>query len=166
MSDLQWAPDGKELFTQYNGQSASIDLSAAEEIIELMPEGDESLITLLHALQSHYGYLPEEVLKIVCKKRGVFVSNLYRLASSYKAFHMAAPKKFKVSVCDGTGCHLKGSGLLLQKLEEKTAETNSRITLEKVRCLGYCDLSPAVVINGEIYGGADARAKILEILGE
>ena len=56
--------------------------------------------------------------------------------------------------------------MLLKKLEEMSAGIDSQITLEKVRCLGCCDLSPAVKVNGEGYGGPDAQAKISEILGE
>jgi NADH:ubiquinone oxidoreductase subunit E len=61
---------------------------------------------------------------------------------------------------------VNGCGTLLKKLEENVADTHSQITLEKVRCLGCCDLSPAVMVNGEVYGGPDAQAKISEILGE
>jgi len=143
-----------------------VDVSAVKGIIEAIPGGQETLITLLHAIQAQYGYVPEEALQIVSQKRGVFMSTLYRLVSSYQAFRTEAPKKYLVSICDGTGCHVNGSGPLLKKLEEKSSCTDSQITLEKVRCLGCCDLSPAVKVNGELYGGPDAQAKISEILGE
>ncbi len=143
-----------------------VDVSAVEGIIDSIPGGQETLITVLHAIQSQYGYIPEEALQVVSQKKGVFMSTLYRLVSSYQAFRTEAPKKFLVSICEGTGCHVNGSGTLLKKLEEKSAGIDSQITLEKVRCLGCCDLSPAVKVNGEVYGGPDAQAKISEILGE
>ena len=143
-----------------------VDVSAVDKIIDALPGGQETLITLLHAIQTQYGYVPPEALQVVSQKKGVVMSTLYRLVTSYQAFRTEPPKKYTVSICDGTGCHVNGSGMLLKKLEEKSAGNDSQITLEKVRCLGCCDLSPAVKVNGEVYGGTDAQAKISEILGE
>jgi NADH-quinone oxidoreductase subunit E len=143
-----------------------IDVSAVEKIIEDFPGGEESLISLMHAIQAQFGYVPEEALKMVSQKKDVFMSTLYRLVTSYQAFRTDPSKKHTVAVCNGTGCHLKGSGAMLKRLEEKVSDDDSQITLEKVRCLGCCDLSPTVVVNGEAYGGTDAQAKISEIIEE
>lgn len=143
-----------------------VDVSAVATIIEQFPGGQETLMALLHAIQAHYGYLPEEALRIVSQKKGVFMSTLFRLATSFRAFRSEEPKRYQVGICTGTGCHVNGSGALLKKIEEKAAADNGEITLEKVRCLGCCDLSPALMVNGEVYGGPDARAKISEMTGE
>ena len=127
-----------------------IDVSAVEKIIEDFPGGeesqvrlrqrDESLLSLMHAIQAQFGYVPEEALKMVSQKKDVFMSTLYRLVTSYQAFRTDPSKKHTVAVCNGTGCHLKGSGAMLKRLEEKVSDDDSQITLEKVRCLGCCDL--------------------------
>jgi len=143
-----------------------IDVSAVEKIIEDFPGGEESLISIMHAIQAQFGYVPEEALKMVSQKKDIFMSTLYRLVTSYQAFRTDPSKKYTVTVCNGTGCHLKGSGTMLKKLEEKVSDDDSQITLEKVRCLGCCDLSPTVMVNGEAYGGTDAQAKISEIIEE
>lgn len=143
-----------------------VDISVVEGIVESFAGGQESVPAILHALKARFGYVPEEALRVVSQKKGVFMSTLYRLVTSFQAFPTASPKKFTVSVCDGTGCHLKGSGSMLKKLEDKVSAPDADITLEKVRCLGCCDLSPAVVVNGEMYSGDNARAKISEMLGE
>lgn len=141
-----------------------IDITKVEDIIEKNPGGQETLITILHAVQSQFGYIPREALILVSQKKDIFLSTLYRLATSYQAFRLEQPKKYVVTVCNGTGCQVKGGGTMLSDIEAKVAGNGKDITLEKVRCLGCCDLSPAVMINGEIYGGADAQAKLSEIL--
>ena len=143
-----------------------VDVKTVEKIIDTFPGGQETLISILHAIQAQFGYIPEEALRMVSQKKDAFMSTLYRLVTSYQAFHTEPPKRYKVTVCNGTGCHVKGSGLLLKRLEEKMSENGSQITLEKVRCLGCCDLSPVLIVNGEVYGGANAQEKISEILGE
>jgi len=143
-----------------------IDMSVVEEIINNNPGGQETVISILHAIQAKCGYLPQEALILVSQKKGVFLSALYRLATSYKAFRVKPPKKYAVTMCNGTGCHVTEGGQILRELEKKVSENGSQITLEKVRCLGCCDMSPAVMINGELYGGAQAQARIAEILHE
>jgi len=143
-----------------------IDMNVVEEIIKNNPGGQETVISILHAIQAKCGYLPQEALILVSQKKDIFLSNLYRLATSYSAFRIKPLKKYAVTVCNGTGCHVKAGGQILKELEKKVSGNGSQITLEKVRCLGCCDMSPAVMINGELYGGAQAQARIAEILHE
>jgi NADH-quinone oxidoreductase subunit E len=101
---------------------------------------------------------------LVGQKKDIFLSALYRLVTAYKAFRTSPPKKYIVTVCTGSGCHVKGGSQIIQNLEQKVAGNGTQITLEKVRCLGCCDMSPAVMINGELYGGEQAQTKLAEIL--
>jgi len=143
-----------------------IDMNKVGEIIECFPGGQESLIPIFHALQDQFGYCPSEALVLVSQKKGVFLSTLYRLITSYQAFRTEPPKKYMVTVCNGTGCHIKGGGAILKELEKKASENDSQITLEKARCLGCCDFSPALIINGQIYSGSTAQTRVSEILGK
>jgi NADH:ubiquinone oxidoreductase subunit E len=143
-----------------------VDMNKVGEIIERFPGGQESLIPILHALQDQFGYCPPEALVLVSQKKGVFLSMLYRLVTSYQAFRTEPPKKNMVTVCNGTGCHVKGGGIILKEMEKRASENGAQITLEKARCLGCCDFSPALIINGQLYSGSEAQAKISEILGK
>lgn len=143
-----------------------IDMNVVEEIINHNPGGQETAIAILHDIQARCGYLPQEALALVSQRKGIFLSALYQLATAYKAFRIKPPKKYAITACNGTGCHVKDGGQLLKELEKKAAGNGAQLTLEKVRCLGCCDMSPAVMINGELYGGAQAQAKIAEIFHE
>jgi NADH-quinone oxidoreductase subunit E len=143
-----------------------IDMNIVEEIIKNNPGGQETIISILHAIQTRCGYVPAEALMLVSQKKGVFLSALYRLVTAYKAFRTAPPKKHIVTICTGSGCHVKGGSQIIKDLEKKVSENGTQITLDKVRCLGCCDISPAVMINGELYGGVQAQSKLSEILHE
>ena len=143
----------------------SIDISAVEQIIEKYPAGEEALIAMLHDIQARFGYVPEGAVKVISQKKGVLMSTLYLLITSYRAFRVEPPKKNILTVCNGTGCHLEGSAGLLKQIKEKTSQEGSDITLETVRCLGMCDISPALLVNGIPYGGAEAEAQLKKILG-
>ena len=142
-----------------------IDVTKVEEIIEKNPGGQETLITILHAVQDMFGYVPRQALIIISQKKNVFMSTLYRLATSYAAFRLDKPAPNVITVCNGTCCQVKGGGKIVKAIEAKLAGNGAKATLEKVRCLGCCDVSPAVMINGEVLGAAAAQAKLAEILG-
>ncbi|HLV09820.1 MAG TPA: NAD(P)H-dependent oxidoreductase subunit E, partial [Halanaerobiales bacterium] len=101
----------------------------------------------------HYGLTPVEV-------EGV--------ASFYTQFKNEKPAKNKIAVCDGTACHIKGSSLVLNwlndELEKNKEEDGERLfSVETVACLGCCSLAPVISINGKIYGNLD-RKSLIEII--
>jgi NADH:ubiquinone oxidoreductase subunit E len=142
-----------------------IDVTKVEEIIEKNPGGQETLITIMHAVQDMFGYVPRQALIVISQKKNIFMSTLYRLATSYAAFRLEKPAAHVITVCNGTCCQVKGGGKLVKAIEAKLAGNGAKATLEKVRCLGCCDVSPAVMINGEVFSAAAAQSKLAEILG-
>ena len=91
--------------------------------------------------------------------------------SFYAQFKRKKPGKYRISVCDGTACHIKGSEKVLDwvtsELNLKDGETTSDglFSLETVACLGCCSLAPVMSINGEIFAKLDRR-KTMKILQE
>jgi NADH:ubiquinone oxidoreductase subunit E len=143
-----------------------LDLSKVDGILDKNPGGQETLITILHEIQEQFGYIPQKALILVAQNKDIFLSTLYRLVTTYSAFRIEEPKKHILTVCNGSGCHVKGGGQILKEVEAKIEGNGTNITVEKVRCLGCCEISPAVIIDGEVYSGADAQSKISEILSE
>ena len=76
------------------------------------------------------------------------------------------PGKYKIAVCDGTACHLKGAPLVHTWLEQefglKPGETTADglFSLETVACLGCCSLAPVLSINGKVYGKLERRTMV------
>lgn len=63
-------------------------------------------------------------------------------------------KKKCVGVCVGGSCYNAGSEQLMEHLEEhyntKAGEPNDAIDLDFVGCLGHCDFSVNIEVDGEI----------------
>jgi len=143
-----------------------IDITKVEDILEKNPGGDETLITILHAVQAQFGYIPREALILISQKKDVFLSKLYRLVTSYAAFRLEKPGRHVITVCNGTGCQVKG-GSFVRDVEAKLAKSGSgKATLEKLRCLDCCDLSPTLMVYGTVYAGVHPQAKLEEVLSE
>ena len=119
---------------------------------------DGSLIQVLHYAQEIFGFLPKEVQLYIAKKLDISPSKVYGVVSFYSYFTTEPKGKYKISVCLGTVCFVKGSDKILAEFEKelgiKVGETTKDLTfsLEGLRCVGACGLAPVVVINGKVYG--------------
>ena len=116
-----------------------------------------ALLPILQQINREYRYLPRDVLEYVAARRGLAMSAVLRVATFYNVFSLKPRGRHTISVCIGTACFVKGSGMLLEKLSRELAidegETTSdqRFTLEAVRCIGCCALGPAIRIDDETY---------------
>ncbi|MCM1992375.1 NADH-quinone oxidoreductase subunit NuoE [Oceanirhabdus seepicola] len=133
-------------------------IKKAREIIDSKKNMVGPLIPVLHGIQDEFGYLPEEVLKIVSEELNVSLSEIYGVATFYSFFSLEPKGEYVIRVCIGTACYVKGSQKILDKLSEdlnvevgKTSE-DGKFTLEGCRCIGACGLAPVITINDKVYG--------------
>ena len=132
--------------------------------------GESSLITILQEVQSHYNYLPEQVLALLSEKLEVPLSEIFSLVTFYRSFSLNPRGKNLLKVCLGTACHVKSGANLLEKVkrdlnlsEEETTTKDLGFTVEEVRCLGCCSLAPVVSINENTYGSM-TQEKLSKVL--
>ena len=117
-----------------------------------------ALIPILHKAQEIYGYLPMEVQKMVSKRLDMPLSEIYGVVTFYTQFSLYPKGKFKVSVCLGTACYVKGAGDILQRVKDilgidvGTCTQDGKFSLDATRCIGACGLAPVMTINGDVYG--------------
>jgi NADH:ubiquinone oxidoreductase subunit E len=135
-----------------------MDVTAIDTIISKFPEVKGNLIGILHEVQNHFRYLPEEELRYISNKTDIPITQIYSIVNFYNRFSLKPKGKNEICVCLGTACHVKGAEKVMNALEEnlniqKGESTNDmNFSLEEVRCIGACSLAPAVVINDETYG--------------
>ncbi|MDD1749343.1 MAG: NAD(P)H-dependent oxidoreductase subunit E [Methanothrix sp.] len=136
-------------------------------------EGEEGfLIQLLLDLQSELNWISKEAIVELSQKLKIPVSQIFRVASFYKAMSLSPVGRHKVCVCMGTACQVRGAQRLLEttesKLGIKQGETtpDNNFTLSRVNCLGCCAIGPVIVTDDEYHGRVDSKrvAKILEQL--
>ena len=117
-----------------------------------------ALMPVLQGAQEIYGYLLVEVQQMVSDGLGVSMSEIYGVVTFYSQFSLAPKGKYKISVCLGTACYVKGSGDVFNRLSERLGITNGectpdgRFSLEACRCIGACGLAPVLTVNDDVYG--------------
>ena len=147
------------------------DTSDVEKAVRKWKNKRGALIMALHEIQGLRGYVPWESAKAVAAELEVPLAQIYGVLTFYNYFKLESPGKVIISICDGTACHIKGSGPVIdgfaQTLGIRPGETtpDKVFHLQIVRCLGCCGLAPVVVVNGKTYGKV-APGDICNIVAE
>lgn len=128
------------------------------QVIEQYRDMDGALIMVLHKAQDIFGYLPEDVQKFVAKELNLPLAEVYGVTTFYSYFSLKPRGKYRIAVCLGTACYVRGAAELVSAIEEhlniKVNDTSSdgRFTLEVSRCIGACGLAPVMTVNEDVYG--------------
>ena len=117
-----------------------------------------SVIAVMQAVQKTYRYLPQEMLSYIAEKLGISEAKIYGVATFYSQFNLYPKGQYKISVCLGTACYVKGSGDIYNKLMEilgiagGECTADGKFSLDACRCIGACGLAPVMMINDDVYG--------------
>jgi len=131
--------------------------TTVSRVIRNYQRDKDMLIQILLDLQSTFGWLSREVLTEVSEQLEIPITQVYQIASYYKAFSLMPRGRHIIKVCMGTACQVRGSPQLLNiisaMLNMKPHETSDdmRFTLETVNCLGCCAMGPVVVVDETYY---------------
>lgn len=132
-----------------------------KELIQVIAEGKDvkgALMSIMQKAQDIYGYLPIEVQTIIAREMGIPLQEVYGVATFYAQFSLYPKGEYKISVCLGTACYVKGSGDIFDKLSEKLGiaggecTPDGKFSLEACRCIGACGLAPVLTVNEDVYG--------------
>jgi NADH-quinone oxidoreductase subunit E len=138
-------------------------------ILSTHEDGASSLLAVLEKAQSHYRYLPRDVLILISERLDIPLSQVHSVATFYNAFSLKPQGRHRCQVCTGTACHVRGAMQVLDQLETQlgiqAGQTSPDLeyTLETVNCLGACALGPIVVVDGE-YAGQMTASKMNQLL--
>ena len=145
--------------------------SSIAEIVKKYDGDKGQLVSILQDIQTEHHYLPKEALDEVVAVLGVPASQVYSVATFFKAFSLTPRGRHLIKVCLGTACHVRGAAKVVEKMEidlgVKRTETtpDQRYTLETVNCVGCCALGPMVMID-EKYHGQISSDKVSPLLAK
>ena len=129
----------------------------------------ELVVDFMLALQEHRGFLSDDAVEAVAALLGMSPLEVEELATFYTFIYREPVGKYVIHVCDSVICWMDGyeslKDYLCKKLDIAVGATTADglFTLLPVCCIGYCDLSPAMLINRKVYGHLTPQ-KIDEIL--
>jgi NADH-quinone oxidoreductase subunit E len=117
-----------------------------------------SLIMILHKTQETFGYISRPAAEELSRMTGIPLARIYGVITFYHFFKTAKPGKYRISVCLGTACYLKGGAELMEDTRTLLGVSGGGVTedglfsIDPVRCVGCCGLSPVIVVGNDTYG--------------
>jgi NADH:ubiquinone oxidoreductase subunit E len=134
---------------------------------------DSHLISVLHKVQDHFGFLAKEHMDAVSVLMQIPSTKVTGVASFYHFFNFTPRGKHRISLCMGTACFVKGAGLVMSKLKDLLGidvgqtTADAQFSIDVARCVGACALAPVMIVDEKVYAGVkpDQVAKILAEYG-
>lgn len=132
------------------------DQQKAGEIIASFDARPEMLVQILHAFIERFGWISQDAIRTLAEKVNLSRAEVHGVVSYYHDFRTTPPGRHIVKICQAEACQAMGSRELSTHAEGALGvamhSSNEDVTLEPVYCLGNCACSPAVLVDGRIYG--------------
>ena len=116
------------------------------------------LLPILHAVQDALGYVPPEAVPVIAEGLNLSRAEVHGVVSFYHYFRETPPGRHTIHLCRAESCQSMQSRALEAHAKERLGvefhgtTADRRFSFEPAYCLGNCALSPAVMIDGNLYG--------------
>ncbi len=148
------------------------EVARIDEILQRFPQiKRNALIPLLQAVQDEFGHISEDAIARIGAHLSLPTSKVYGLATFYNQFSFSPRGFYHIILCNGTSCHMSGSGDLRREitklLEIGDGETtrDGLFSLEVQSCIGACGQSPVISVNGTYYSGITVK-EVREVINQ
>jgi len=134
------------------------DKSAIGAIAQELKDQPGALLLILRRVQDELGWIPEQSVPLIADVLNLSRAEVHGVVTFYHDFRHHPPGRHVIRLCRAESCQAMGAVALARHLKDRlridfgqtTADGN--ITLDAVYCLGNCACSPAITVDGDIYG--------------
>ena len=118
----------------------------------------EAAVDVMKELQSHYGWLTDEAVGEAAGLLGLSPLQVEELATFYEMIYRRPVGKKVIHVCDSISCWCACCDSIMEHLKQRLGvepggtSADGMFTLLPCCCMGMCDLSPAMSVDGTPYG--------------
>jgi formate dehydrogenase subunit gamma len=110
-------------------------------------EGREgSLLPILHDVQKIFGHVSEDVMREISHALNLTRAEVYGVVSFYHDFRKESETRPVIKLCRAEACKARGVEALVPQ-----ADSQTRVRIEAVYCLGLCSVGPAAMIGNQVY---------------
>jgi formate dehydrogenase subunit gamma len=134
------------------------DAEFAETRIHELEQLPGALLPILNALQEEFGYIDDAAIPLIAEALNLSRAEVVGVVYFYHDYRHEPPGQHVLKVCRAEACQSVGCDSLVDYLQGRLGvnvggtTVDGSITLESVYCLGNCALSPAVMLDGHLYG--------------
>jgi formate dehydrogenase subunit gamma len=115
-------------------------------------EGREGpLLPILHDVQKSFGHISEDAMREIALALNLSRAEVYGVVSFYHDFRTESENRPVIKLCRAEACKARGVEALVP-----LAESQPRVKVETIYCLGLCSVGPAAMIGNTVYARLDA----------
>ena len=143
------------------GLMAPLDSQTQETVsavVERLKDTPGALLPILHGIQDALGYIPPAAVPTIAEGLNISRADVHGVISFYHYFRDTKPGRHTIHLCRAEACQSMNQKATEAHAKQKLGvdfhgtTANGAFTLEPVYCLGNCAASPAVMVDGELYG--------------
>lgn len=144
------------------GRHALWDEAEARAIIAGFDGVPGALLPILHALQEHFGCVPEAAKPVIAHALNLSRAEVHGVVTFYHDYRAEPAGRHVLKLCRAEACQSVGGTALHRDVLAKLGldwggtTADGRLTVEAVYCLGLCATAPAALLDGAPIGRLDA----------
>jgi formate dehydrogenase subunit gamma len=116
------------------------------------------LLEILHWIQNDLGCVPADAVPMIADALNLSRAEVHGVISFYHYFRESPPGRHTIHLCRAEACQsmnqrgLEAHAKRALGVDFHGTTANGAFSFEPVYCLGNCACSPAMMIDGELYG--------------
>jgi len=145
------------------------NMECYKEYLTRYDDVESALLPTLHLVQEQMNWISPEAIQYVAQLMNLPEIKIKEVISFYDMFYDEPVGRNVVHVCTNITCSMYGGRELYQNLL-KHYETDylkptkdGRISIQKMECLGACEIAPCLRLNNDFLGNADLSTAISKI---
>ena len=136
---------------------STAEIYAINHEVTIMGNAESASIEALKIVQKQRGWISDDSLIAIAQCLDVSSAQLEGVATFYNHIYRQAVGHYVIHLCNSISCHLNNYNDILAEISRhlgisygQTTSDNQFTLLSNV-CLGSCDKSPTMMINGKHY---------------
>jgi formate dehydrogenase subunit gamma len=127
-------------------------------IVRALKQREGALLPILHRVQAEFGFIPPGAVAPIAEELNLTRAEVHGVISFYHDFRPTPPGRVVVQLCRAESCQALGAQALAQRARTRLGIdfnqtcADGSATLLPVYCLGNCACSPAITIDGQLFG--------------
>ena len=112
-----------------------------------------SLLPILHEVQDSFGHVPADAVPLIAEALNLSRAEVHGTISFYHDFRSEPAAKPVIKLCRAEACQARGVEQLAPLFE-----TDGRVEVETVYCLGLCASGPSATVGQDVYARLDEES--------
>lgn len=127
-------------------------MTSIADILAAHKDREGPLLPILHDVQKMFGHVSEDAMCEIAHSLNLTRAEVYGVVSFYHDFRKEVETRPVLKLCRAEACKARGVEALLP-----LAESQNRVKVEAVYCLGLCSVGPAAMADNNVYARLDSE---------